>query len=146
MIYIEWVKWINNIQWSFKWFLLLILIRPVADTFYYSKDTSIILSPPNIIAALTIPLVFLSTTTGRRSGVRSGMSYIDLIVIVWGGLVFMNGVTLFLDLEFLSALETFLRSRSEERRVGKECRSRMGSYRDMMNGQGIWQMFVSACV
>jgi len=110
MIFKEWFKWIKNVPWSFKWFLLLILIRPVADTFYYIKDTSIILSPPNIIAALTIPLVFLSTTTGKRSGVRSGMSYIDLIVIVWGGLVFMNGVTLFLDLEFLSALETFLRS------------------------------------
>lgn len=110
MIFKEWLKWIKSVPWSFKWFLLLILIRPISDAFYYLKDISILISPPNIIAVLTIPFVFLSITTGKRPGIRSGLSYIDLIVIMWGTLVLMNAMSLFFVLDDFTALEYFLRS------------------------------------
>src|SRR5690625_842732 len=110
MIFKEWFKWIYNARWSIKWFLLLILIRPVADIFYFLKDVSIFLSPPIWLAVLTPFCGFLSLAFGKKEGERTGLSYIDAIILIWGGIVTINGFNLYSELDFIAASDVFLRS------------------------------------
>src|SRR5690625_3657468 len=110
MIFKEWFKWIYNVPWSLKWFLLLILVRPVVDTLYFLKDVSIFLSPLIWIAALTPVLVFLSLTLGKKQSIKTGFSYIDLMMVIWVGVVLINTLQLYFEMDVLTASDIFLRS------------------------------------
>src|SRR5690625_2391645 len=115
MIFKEWFKWIYNARWSIKWLLLLILIRPVADIFYFLKDVSIFLSPQIWLAVLTPFCVFLSLAFGKKEGERTGLSYIDAIILIWGGIVTINGFNLYSELDFIAASDEIGRASCRER-------------------------------
>lgn len=109
MIFKEWFSWIYNVRWSIKWFLLLILIRPVVDVFYFLKDISILYSPPILVAALTPLLVLLSIAIGKRQGVRTGFSFLDLVVGIWAGIIIINSLSLFSELDIFIWADIVLR-------------------------------------
>src|SRR5690625_437077 len=90
--------------------LLLILVRPVVDTLYFLKDVSIFLSPLIWIAALTPVLVFLSLTLGKKQSIKTGFSYIDLMMVIWVGVVLINTLQLYFEMDVLTASDIFLRS------------------------------------
>ncbi len=60
MTFKEWKKWIGEIHWSLRWFIFLILVRPIVDNFYYLKDISPLLSPLYIIGVITPVLAIYS--------------------------------------------------------------------------------------
>lgn len=67
MNYKIWRNWIKTIPWPFKWFVLLVLIRPIADNFYYLKEFSSLLSPLYWIGLLTPILTFWGIVRGKPS-------------------------------------------------------------------------------
>jgi len=58
-----WWKWMRGLPPSKKWFIWLILLRPIIDNFYELKETSALASPLYIVGILTPILVLLSFAT-----------------------------------------------------------------------------------
>ncbi|MDQ3051129.1 MAG: hypothetical protein M3Q95_09620 [Bacteroidota bacterium] len=56
----NWKIWLNDLPWSLKWFVILMLIRPIVDNFYYLKEISPLFSPLYIVGVAT-PLLALYT-------------------------------------------------------------------------------------
>lgn len=83
----EWFQWFKEVPWAVKWFVILILLRPIIDNFYKLKEVSPFLSPLNIVGALTPVLIFLSVISNKlsvksRSGVGNYFFIFGFIVIV----------------------------------------------------------------
>jgi len=53
-----WYNWLRSKPWALRWFIVLILIRPIIDNFFYLKEISPLLSPLNWAGLLT-PLLCL---------------------------------------------------------------------------------------
>ncbi len=53
MTFKEWKFWFKNLDSPLKWFIIVILIRPIVDNFYTLKEISPFLSPLYILGALT---------------------------------------------------------------------------------------------
>ena len=60
MNYLEWKKWLRSLPWLLRWFVILVLLRPIIDSFWYLKHTSPLLSPLNIVGVLTPALGVLA--------------------------------------------------------------------------------------
>lgn len=60
MTWKEWKKWFGEQPWMLRWFVLLVLLRPVVDNFYFLKEVSPLLSPLYIVGVLT-PLLCILT-------------------------------------------------------------------------------------
>lgn len=54
----QWKIWLKSKPWILKWFILLVLIRPIIDNLYFLKDISPFLSPLYIAGVLT-PLMVI---------------------------------------------------------------------------------------
>lgn len=57
-IFKKWRVWFSNQPFSFKWFLWLVLFRPVIDVFWFVKETSAF-SPLQVAGLLTLLLTFV---------------------------------------------------------------------------------------
>ncbi len=100
MTYSDWREWLRALPWSLKWFVLLILIRPVLDIFYFVKEISPLLSPLNIIGVLTPILILGSMLSSRFPGRIKSSS--DIFMTLWGiclGLNILAVVTLDVAIE-----------------------------------------------
>ena len=53
MTFSEWKKWLIGYPWDLRWFIIMVLIRPIIDNLYFLKNISPILSPPYIVGVLT---------------------------------------------------------------------------------------------
>ena len=49
----DWKIWIKSKPWILKWFILLVLLRPIIDNLYFLKEISPFLSPLYIVGVLT---------------------------------------------------------------------------------------------
>lgn len=49
----EWKSWLGEVPWMQKWFILLILLRPLIDAFYFLKEVSPFLSPLYLVGVAT---------------------------------------------------------------------------------------------
>lgn len=84
----EWQYWYKSLPLAKKWFVILILIRPITDNFYDLKEVSVLTSPLYIIGILTPILVLLSlTSSGLRSASKTNL---DIPFYIWSLLVFLN--------------------------------------------------------
>lgn len=92
MSYREWKQWYYSLPWLLRWFVLLILLRPVIDNFYYLKNISPFLSPLFIVGVLT-PI--LSITAIFKWKTRFD-SIIDFYFKLWTILVFISIAFLFI--------------------------------------------------
>ena len=61
MSFKQWWAWYKGSPLFKKWFILLILLRPLIDNFYELKETSALASPLYIVGILTPILILLST-------------------------------------------------------------------------------------
>jgi hypothetical protein len=61
----DWWSWFKRLHISQKWFVVLILIRPILDNFYDLKEVSILASPLYIVGALTPVFILLSFISNR---------------------------------------------------------------------------------
>lgn len=67
MKYREWRNWVRSKPWVLRWFVYLVLLRPVIDNLYYLKHISPFLSPLNIVGVLTPVLTLLAFNYYRPS-------------------------------------------------------------------------------
>ena len=60
MSFREWKIWLKSLPFSMKWMVILILVRPIVDMFYFLKEVSPVISPLYIIGFLTPFLIGFS--------------------------------------------------------------------------------------
>ncbi len=82
----EWKSWFGSLHWLLSWFVVLIIIRPLIDNFYYLKEVSPFLSPLYIVGVLT-PI--LSVVAISRIPLPN-YSKLDTIMRIYGFLVFIS--------------------------------------------------------
>ena len=80
MDYREWKAWVKSLPWSLRWFVYLVLSRPIIDNFYYLKKISPLLSPLNIVGILT-PILVLFAVMQLKKPVKSKL---DTLFMFWG--------------------------------------------------------------
>lgn len=68
-----WLKWFKSLHITKKWFIVLILIRPIVDNFYELKETSSLASPLYIVGVLTPILIFLSMTSNKLARIKESV-------------------------------------------------------------------------
>ena len=88
MRYGEWRTWLRELPWSLKWFVVLVLIRPVIDAFWFVKHISPLLSPLNIVGVLTPVLIIVSYLSGTFPRVKTSKA--DWLIGLWGWLLLLN--------------------------------------------------------
>lgn len=70
MNYRDWKIWVKSKPWALKWFIILVLLRPIIDNLYFLKNISPFLSPLYIVGVLTPVLIIwavVSTPKPYRS-------------------------------------------------------------------------------
>ncbi len=97
-----WKTWLIRLPWSIKWFVLLVLLRPFIDVFYFLKDISPLLSPLNLVGVLTPLLIvvsFISPALPRRESTP-----FDFFIVGWGVLLAINSLLIMtIEVSFVSA-------------------------------------------
>lgn len=79
MKYNEWKIWLQQLPWYLKWFVILILIRPIVDNFYYLKNISPLLSPLYFVGIATPILCILAMAKYKINQ----KSVIDSLFAIW---------------------------------------------------------------
>lgn len=106
MTYKEWKYWLGSLPWHLRWFVILVLIRPVVDNFYYLKNISPFLSPLYIVGILTPVLCVTAVALYRKKD----RSVIDVLFITWTALIGISLLFMFLnDPTSKTFLEYFLK-------------------------------------
>lgn len=106
MTFKEWKYWLGSLPWQLRWFVILVLIRPVVDNFYYLKNISPFLSPLYIVGILTPVLCVTAILLYRKKD----RSVIDILFIVWTLLISVSLLFMFLnDPTSKTFLEYFLK-------------------------------------
>lgn len=106
MSYQEWKYWLKSLPWTLKWFVILVLIRPVIDNFYYLKNISPFLSPLYIVGIATPILAVYAIIMLRRRD----SSIFDFLFGFWSVLIFLSLLFMFMaDPTSVTFLEYFLK-------------------------------------
>lgn len=82
-----WKQWQRNMPWDYRWFVWLILLRPLIDNFYYIKPVS-----PLVVAGILTPILCLRTTI-RYNAVSSSQL---LIFNIFAFFTSLSAVLMFL--------------------------------------------------
>jgi hypothetical protein len=93
MSYKEWKYWISSLPWHLRWFAILVLIRPLVDSFYFLKNISPFLSPLYLVGILT-PVLAVITLINYR---KKDNSPIDVLFVLWSFLIFVSLLFMFLN-------------------------------------------------
>jgi hypothetical protein len=86
----EWRVWAGSLPWSARWFVYLVLLRPVFDAFYGLKERSPILSPIYVVGVLTPILIVGALISGTLRRPRSSLP--DVIMLFWMAILLINAV------------------------------------------------------
>lgn len=70
MKYRDWKIWLKSKPWILKWFIILVLLRPIIDNFYFLKNISPFLSPLYIVGVLT-PILIIIAISKTPKPIRS---------------------------------------------------------------------------
>jgi O-antigen ligase len=106
MSFKEWKYWFKALPWHIKWFVVLVLIRPLIDNFYYLKNISPFLSPLYIVGILTPVFSVYAILSFRRKDV----SVFDFLFGLWSLLIFTSLIFMFVcDPLSVTFLEYFLK-------------------------------------
>jgi hypothetical protein len=100
-----WRIWLGSKPWSLKWFVYLVLLRPVIDNFYYLKNISPVLSPLYWVGLLTpimcIPAIFKY---------RYNNNLIHRLFNIWSFLIILNTFFIFFqNLDLITVIQWLLR-------------------------------------
>lgn len=101
----NWRYWAKSFPWSKRWFIYLVLIRPVVDNFYYLKEISPMVSPLNWIGLLTpvlcIPAIIQNSY--KKNKIHSIFNFWSLLIILNSGLLIIQ------PLDFISLSQWILK-------------------------------------
>ncbi|MBK7388069.1 MAG: hypothetical protein IPI23_03045 [Bacteroidetes bacterium] len=118
MTYKEWRNWLSNLNWNVKWFVIIILIRPIVDNFYYLKEISPLLSPNYFVGILTPIMALYGIYTIKKPNYSRLDTFIMLFTIISliGSLSLLisdsfsfNSIEQLIKVNFLSYMYFFLR-------------------------------------
>lgn len=102
----DWKYWVEQLPWHLKWFVILVLARPVVDNFYYLKNISPLLSPLYLVGIAT-PLLCVAAIVVYR---KKDKSVFDFLFGVWAILMLISLLFMFLfDPLSKTFLEYFLK-------------------------------------
>ncbi len=79
----QWYNWFKNLEITRKWFIILILIRPIVDNFYELKATSALASPLYIVGVLTPVFILMSMVSAKLPSQRSSAYDIPLKIFAF---------------------------------------------------------------
>jgi O-antigen ligase len=106
MTFSEWKYWLRSLPWQLKWFVILVLIRPVVDNFYYLKNISPFLSPLYIVGIAT-PVLCVAAMLFFR---KKDRSVFDFLFGGWALVMCVSLVAMFIyDPLSKTFLEYFLK-------------------------------------
>lgn len=91
----EWVLWYKSLHASCRWFIILILLRPLLDNLYYLKDISIFASPLYIVGIITPFLAIWGISKNRTY-----YSSLDMVLKAWLVLVLFSSLFIFFNNAF----------------------------------------------
>lgn len=97
----DWKNWISSLPWHLKWFVVLVLVRPIVDNFYYLKNISPLLSPLYFVG-ITTPILCITAIVIYR---KKDKSIFDFLFGVWTALML---ISLFFMFIFDPLSKTFL--------------------------------------
>ena len=86
MNYTDWKTWLRSKPWVLKWFIILVLTRPVIDNFYFLKEISPFLSPLYIVGLSTPILIIIA----RIKIVRPFKTKIDSYFKYWAFFIYIG--------------------------------------------------------
>ncbi len=102
MTFKAWKHWFYHLPWSLRWFVVLVLLRPAIDNFYFLKEISPFLSPLYIVGVLTPFLAIFSLSRLKRPIASS----LDIYFKFWSILIILSVIFLLVeDPESLRTLE-----------------------------------------
>jgi hypothetical protein len=88
----DWLKWMRSKPLYLRWFILFMLVRPIAEQFYNLKEISPLLSPLYWLGFLTLVFSLIGIMKGRRQ-----VTNVDRVFSLWGGLVTLSIAMIFLS-------------------------------------------------
>lgn len=92
MTFKDWKIWITSLPWHLKWFVILVLIRPIVDNFYYLKNISPVLSPLYFVGIATPILCVVGIVVYRKKD----KSVFDFLFGTWTILMLISLFFMFL--------------------------------------------------
>ena len=92
IIFKEWKIWQAGIPWSLRWFIWVILLRPIVDNLYFLKNISPLLSPGYWVGLLT-PLLCIYAIITLKSPKTSKL---DRFFRVWALSISIGTMLIFL--------------------------------------------------
>jgi len=106
MSFKNWKSWYRSLPWSLRWFVILVLIRPVVDNFYYLKEVSPLLSPLYFVGVAT-PILALYTIIKKS---KPNYSRLDTYMGIFSLLIAISCCSLLIsDLFGMEAIEFTLK-------------------------------------
>ena len=107
MKYREWKIWVKSLPWNFRWFVYLVLLRPLIDNFFALKETSIFLSPLYIVGFLT-PVLITHTLYLKRMPKKSSL---DNLFGFWLFFIIISSfVVLITDITGIDTIASFFKT------------------------------------
>ena len=112
-----WKIWLKSKPWRLQWFIYILLLRPFAETLYFLKDTSPLLSPLYWIGVATpfFALIaisryrFVKTEVDKTFGVLAILILASAFMVLPGAINLFNFFNLFLKLTYIVYIYYFLR-------------------------------------
>jgi len=112
-----WKLWLKSKPWRLQWFIYVLLLRPFAETLYFLKETSPLLSPLYWIGVATpfFALIAISryrvqkTEIDKTFGVLAMLILASAIMVLPGSLTFFAFFNLFLKLTYIVYIYYFFR-------------------------------------
>lgn len=141
MPFSEFRLWYKGLPWVFKWFVWLVILRPIIDNFYFLKEISPLLSPLYLVGVLTPVMLFFSfISPSFRAKYRSPIG--DLLFGLWGVLVFINSFAVFLNDASLNLFGAVIKMTTPVM-LFFYLRHMISSRKDLM---GVLQAFLIGCI
>lgn len=107
MNFTTWRIWLTSLPWSRRWFVLLVLLRPLIDAFYQMKNVSPFLSPLYVAGVMTPVIAGGCWMTGALP--TRSITKLDLVMAAYTGMLAINALAvLTLDVS-LNAIELILK-------------------------------------
>ena len=101
----EWYKWLKRTPWSLKWFILIILSKPIIDLFWYVKSSGF-LSPGQLTGFLVFALSISYWLKAKKNYTRATTR---IYFNVFATLLVLNALVITIIFLSTSSIGEFLR-------------------------------------
>ncbi|MBI2280424.1 MAG: hypothetical protein HYU68_07015 [Bacteroidetes bacterium] len=114
----DWKIWLKSKHWTLKWFIILVLLRPIIDNLFFLKNISPFLSPLYWVGILTPVLVIISliknpkpiqTNLDKYFKIWSVFIFIGIFFVILGDPLTMESLEFLLKLSIPIYLYFFAR-------------------------------------